>query len=108
VKVNQIALQLYWAAPNLTKQRIVGLRDKNPCPTGCTTTSTIDGRANGFSDVIRIGDGDEVRDVPHRRGGLENTYDFRLAGSQTLTFPPQPPIKVYEVQVRPRDYDHSA
>src|SRR5687768_14586853 len=27
VKVDQVALQLFWAAPNLTKQRIVGLRD---------------------------------------------------------------------------------
>jgi hypothetical protein len=110
VKVNQIALQLYWAAPNLTKQRIVGLRDKNPLPNRMYYhLDHLTVVQNGFSDVIRIGDGDEVRDVPHPAApGSDNTYEFRLAGSQELTFPPNAPIKVYEVQVRPRDYKHSA
>ena len=110
VKVNQIALQLYWAAPNLTKQRIVGLRDANPLPNRMYYhLDHLTVVQNGFSDVIRIGDGDEVRDVRHPAAPLsDSAYDFRLADSLTLTFPPQPPVRVFEVQVRPRNYNQPA
>src|SRR5690606_23705783 len=32
VKVDQVALDVYWAAPNRTKQRIIGLRDERRLP----------------------------------------------------------------------------
>ncbi len=110
VKTNQIALQLYWAAPNLTKQRIVGLRDANSLPNRMYYhLDHLTVVQNGFSDVIRIGDGDEVRDVRHPAApASDSTYDFRLADSTTISFPAQPPVRVYEVQVRPRDYNRSA
>ena len=110
VKVNQIALQLFWARPNLTKQKIVGLRDANPLPNRMYYhLDHLTVVQNGFSDVIRIGEGDEVRDVRHPAAPLsDSTYDFRLADSTIIAFPAQEPVHVYEVQVRPRDYNHSA
>jgi hypothetical protein len=110
VKVDQVALELYWAAPNLTKQRIVGLRDKSLLPNKMYYhLDHLTVVQNGFGDVIRLGDGDEVSDVPHPAAPLSDTvYDFRLADSLHLNFPPQPPVRVYEIQVRPKRTDRSA
>lgn len=110
VKVDQIALELFWAAPNRTKQRIVGLRDVSRLPNRMRYhLDHLTVVQNGFGDVIRLGDGDEVSDVPHPAApGSDSVYDFRLADSLSLTFPPQPPVRVYEVQVRPRQFDRSA
>src|SRR5688572_4260881 len=98
VKVDQVALELYWAAPNLTKQRIVGLRDKSLLPNKMYYhLDHLTVVQNGFGDVIRLGDGDEVSDVPHPAAPSSDTvYDFRLADSLLLNFPPQPPVRVYE------------
>ena len=38
VKVDQVALEVYWGAPNLTKQRIVGLATGRRCRTTSITT----------------------------------------------------------------------
>ena len=110
VKVDQVALELYWAAPNLTKQRIVGLRDKSLLPNKMYYhLDHLTVVQNGFGDVIRLGDGDEVSDVPHPAAPMSDTvYDFRLADSLHLNFPPQPPVRVYEIQVRPKRTDRSA
>ncbi len=110
VKVDQVALELYWAAPNLTKQRIVGLRDKSLLPNKMYYhLDHLTVVQNGFGDIIRLGDGDEVRDVPHPAAPASDTvYDFRVADSLQLSFPPQPPVRVYEVQVRPKHSDRSA
>ncbi|MEX2282415.1 MAG: hypothetical protein WEE89_08020 [Gemmatimonadota bacterium] len=110
VKVDQVALELFWAAPNLTKQRIVGLRDKSLLPNKMYYhLDHLTVVQNGFGDVIRLGDGDEVSDVPHPAAPSSDTvYDFRLADSLQLNFPPQPPVRVYEVQVRPKHRDRSA
>jgi hypothetical protein len=110
VKVDQVALELYWAAPNLTKQRIVGLRDVSRLPNRMHYhLDHLTVVQNGFADIIRLGDGDEVRDVPHPAApGADQIYDYRLADSLSLTFPPQPAIRVYELQVRPKRSDRSA
>src|SRR5688572_19216612 len=109
VKVDQIALELYWAAPNLTKQRIVGLRDVDRLPNRMYYhLDHLTVVQNGFGNLIRLGDGDEVRDVPHPAAiGSDTVYDYLIADSLSLTFPPQPPVRVYEVQVRPRRTDRS-
>src|SRR5690606_9532567 len=105
VKVDQIALDVYWGAPNLTKQRIIGLRDVNRLPNRMYYhLDHLTVVQNEFSDLIRLGDGDEVRDVPHPAApGSEATYDFRLADSLTIQLPSSPePVRVYEIEVRPR------
>ncbi|MGH7461306.1 MAG: hypothetical protein ACREMA_09795, partial [Longimicrobiales bacterium] len=110
VKVDQVALELYWAAPNLTKQKIVGLRDQSRLPNRMYYhLDHLTVVQNGFGDIIRLGDGDEVRDVPHPAALYsDSTYDFRLADSLNISFPGQPPVRVYQVQVRPRRHDRSA
>jgi hypothetical protein len=66
VKTDQIALEVFWAAPNLTKQRIVGLRDESRLPNRMRYhLDHLTVVQNEFGDAIRLGDGDEVSDVPH-------------------------------------------
>ncbi len=105
VKADQLELQVYWRAPNLSKQRIVGWRDRMVLPTDIQYHRDHLGIAlNNFPDRIRIGEGDEVRDVPHPLApGGPALYEFALSDSMTLQFPDQA-IQVYEVLVRPRDY----
>lgn len=111
VKVDQIALDLYWKRPNLTKQRIVGLRDVSRLPNRMTYhLDHLTVVQNGLGDVIRIGDGDEVRDVPHPAApGADSIYDFRVADSVTLQLGGgQPEVRVYEIQTRPKRMNRSA
>lgn len=108
VKADQIALEVYWRAPDLTKQRIVGLRDEKLLPTNIRYhLDHLTVVQDEFGDVIRLGDGDEVSDVVHPVSpGSESVYDFRLSDSLTISFPGSgtEPVRVYEVQVRPRDF----
>jgi hypothetical protein len=111
VKVDQIALDLFWKRPNLTKQRIVGLRDVSRLPNRMYYhLDHLTVVQNNLGDVIKIGDGDEVRDVPHPAApGADSIYDFRLADSVTLRLGGgQSDVRVYEVQVRPKRRDRPA
>jgi hypothetical protein len=66
VKTDQVALEVFWAPPNRTKQRIVGLRDESRLPNRMYYhLDHLTVVQDGFGDVIRMGDGDEVADVPH-------------------------------------------
>ena len=60
-----------------------------------------------FGDQIRLGDGDEVGAVIHPVSPASSAvYDFLLADSLTLTFAgPAGEIRVYELQVRPKDLE---
>jgi hypothetical protein len=106
VKTDQVALDVLWRAPNLAKQRIIGLRDAKNLPTNIRyhedhLTVVLD----NFGDLIRYGDGDEVRDVLHPAAPAgPATYEYRLADSLSIRVPgAAEPVRVYEVQVRPRD-----
>jgi hypothetical protein len=104
VKADELALQVYWRAPNLSKQRIVGRRDTTLLPTDIAYHRDHLGIVqNNFPAIIRLGDGDEVRDVPHplSASGIEQ-YDFALSDSLRITMPGRV-LDVYEVKVRPRD-----
>lgn len=108
VRTDQIALEMYWAAPNMTKQRIVGLRNENALPNRMYYhLDHLSVVQNGFGNRIRVGEGDEVRDVLHPAApGADSVYDFRLADSLTLRLPTAPgPVRVYEINVRPRHPD---
>src|SRR3990170_1331048 len=66
IKADQLALEVYWKAPGRSKQRIVGWRDRRDLPTDIQYHRDHLGIVtNGFGNRIRIGEGDEVRDVPH-------------------------------------------
>lgn len=104
VKADELALQVYWRAPNLSKQRIIGRRDTTLLPTDIEYHRDHLGIVqNNFPAIIRLGDGDEVRDVPHplSASGL-GEYEFALSDSLRITIPGRV-ISVYEVKVRPRN-----
>src|SRR4051812_18106574 len=104
VKADELALEVYWRAPNLSKQRIVGRRDTLLLPTDIAYHRDHLGIVqNNFPAIIRLGEGDEVRDVPHplSRVGL-GLYDFTISDSLRIDLPGRR-VNVYEVRVRPKD-----
>ncbi|HEX7123808.1 MAG TPA: hypothetical protein VF178_15635, partial [Gemmatimonadaceae bacterium] len=104
VKADELALQVYWRAPNHSKQLIVGRRDTLLLPTDIQYHRDHLGIVqNNFPGIIRLGEGDEVRDVTHplSPGGL-TAYDFAIRDSLRISIPGRT-IEVYEVQFRPRD-----
>jgi hypothetical protein len=105
IKADQLELQVYWKAPNLSKQRIIGWRDRMDLPTDISYHRDHLGIAlNNFPDRIRLGEGDEVRDVPHPLApNGPDLYQYALKDSLTIRLPDRD-ILVYEVAVRPRDY----
>ena len=104
VKADQLVNEVYWLAPNLSKQRELGRRDTLLLPTDIAYHRDHLGIVqNNFPAIIRLGDGDEVVDVPHPLSaqGLD-VYDFAITDSLPLTIPGRT-IVLYEVKVRPRD-----
>jgi len=107
VKTDQVALEVYWKAPDSTKQRIVGRRDEESLPTNIQYhLDHLTVVQDDYADLIRLGDGDEVSAVTHPVApGSEAFYDFRLADSISINLGgSQAPVRVYEVDVRPRDF----
>jgi len=105
VKADQLELEVYWKAPQLSKQRIIGWRDRAELPTDINYHRDHLGIVqNNFGRVVRLGEGDEVRDVPHplAPGGTE-LYDFALGDTVTLTLP-QRAVRVVALRVRPKDF----
>ena len=104
VKADELVNEVYWLAPNLSKQRIMGRRDTLLLPTDIAYHRDHLGIVqNNFPAIIRLGDGDEVRDVPHPLSvmGL-NSYDFAITDSLPLNLPGRT-IVLYEVKVRPKN-----
>jgi hypothetical protein len=104
VKADELVNEVYWLAPNLSKQRILGRRDTLLLPTDISYHRDHLGIVqNNFPAIIRLGEGDEVRDVPHplSPAGLA-AYDFALADSLPLRLPGRT-IMLYQVKVRPKD-----
>ena len=104
VKADELVNEIFWMSPNLSKQRIVGRRDTLLLPTDINYHRDHLGIVqNNFPAIIRLGDGDEVRDVPHPLSpqGL-SAYDFAITDSLPLNLPGRT-IVLYEVKVRPRD-----
>ena len=106
VKADELGLEVYWRAPDLSKQRIMGRRDTLLLPTDINYHRDHLGIVqNNFRNIIRIGEGDEVQDVPHPLSptGLE-AYDFAIRDSLQIRIGPRV-LDVYEVLVRPKN-DH--
>ena len=104
IKTDELELEVYWRAPNLSKQRIIGRRDTLLLPTDIAYHRDHLGIVqNNFPNIIRIGEGDEVRDVPHPLSPMGLAlYDFALTDSFSIGAGAQR-IHVYEVKVRPKD-----
>lgn len=104
VKADELSLEVYWHAPNLSKQLIAGRRDTLLLPTDINYHRDHLGIVqNNFPNIIRLGEGDEVRDVPHPLSaeGLEQ-YDYAIRDSLQIRLGPRT-LDVYEVRVRPKN-----
>ena len=105
VKADELRVEVYWQAPDRSKQVILGWRDGAFLPTDINYHRDHLGIVtNNFGNVIRIGEGDEVRDVPHplSPAGLE-AYDYALGDSLAIRTGAGETV-VREVQVRPRSF----
>jgi hypothetical protein len=105
VKADELQLEVYWRAPGLSKQTILGWRDGTWLPTDINYHRDHLGVVtNNYGNRIRIGDGDEVRDVLHPLSpeGLA-AYDFALQDSLSLEADART-VRVFEVSVRPRSF----
>lgn len=106
IKADQVELEVYWRAPNQSKQRIIGWRDRQELPTDINYHRDHLGIVmNNFPDRIRLGEGDEVRDVPHPVSpGAPELYEYAAGDSLEIRLPGGRAIRVVEVRFRPRDF----
>ncbi len=104
VRTDELAVEVYWRAPNQSKQRIVGRRDTLLLPTDIAYhRDHLAIVQNNFPAVIRVGDGDEVLDVPHPLSAAGRTaYDFAITDSLLIRTSDRA-FDVLELKVRPRD-----
>ncbi len=104
VRTDELAVEVYWRAPNLSKQRIVGRRDTLLLPTDIEYhRDHLAIVQNNFPGIIRLGDGDEVQDVPHPLSAAGRAvYDFATTDSFTIRTIDRT-FEVIEVKVRPKD-----
>lgn len=104
IKSDQLVVEVYWGAPDRSKQRIIGRRDTLLLPTDQEYHRDHLGVIqNNFPNIIRLGDGDEVLDVPHPLApGGESVYDYRLADSLAIRGTGVS-IDVMMVSVRPKN-----
>ena len=106
VRTDQLALDVLWRAPGMTRQVITGRRHRETLPTNIRYyTDRLVAVLDNFGDDIVIADGDNVRNVPHPVApGSLDLYDVRLAEQVTLRLPGAPePVRVREIRVRPKD-----
>ena len=105
IKADQLELEVYWKAPGASKQRIVGWRDRAELPTDIVYHQDHLGIVqNGFGKTIRLGDGDEVQDVPHPlAAGGPLLYDYAVEDTLTLTLPDHQ-VRVVQLSFRPKEY----
>jgi hypothetical protein len=105
VKADELDVEVYWQAPDRSKQVVLGWRDGAFLPTDIEYHRDHLGIVtNNFGDVIRIGEGDEVRDAIHplSRAGPA-AYRYALGDSLTIRTGGGE-VTVREVQVRPRSF----
>lgn len=104
VKADELRAEVYWEAPNRSKQTITRWRDRRFLPTDISYHRDHLGIVtDDFGSAIRLGDGDEVRDVVHplAPAGRE-LYDYALGDSLTIDSGADR-VTVRELLVRPRD-----
>ena len=66
IKADELDVEVYWQAPDHSKQVVLGWRDGTFLPTDIEYHRDHLGIVtNDFGDVIRIGESDEVRDAVH-------------------------------------------
>lgn len=104
IRAEELEVEVYGEAPNRHKQIIVAWRDSSFLPNQIRYHRDHLGIvANDFGGVLRLGEGEEVRDVMHplSPAGLTR-YEF-LEGDTLRITGPAGTLRVVEVLVRPRD-----
>ncbi len=104
VRSDEIASDVYWRAPSSSKQLVKGRRDTLLLPTDIRYHRDHLGIVqNNFPSIIRVGDGDEVSDVPHPLSaqGLA-LYDFAIADSLQIRIGPRT-LDVLQLRYKPKD-----
>ena len=104
VRTDELALEVYWRSPNQSKQKLVGRRDTLLLPTDINYhRDHLAIVQNNFPSIIRLGDGDEVQDVPHPLSTAgRDAYDFVLSDSLRIRTNDRA-FDVMMVKVRPRN-----
>lgn len=104
IKADELDVEVYWHAPSSSKQVIVGWRDGRWLPTDISYHRDHLGIVtNNFGDLIRIGEGNEVRDVVHPLAAEGTSlYDYRLRDSVRVRSR-DTVLELYEVEVRPKE-----
>jgi hypothetical protein len=103
-QADELDVEVYWEAPGLSKQRIVAWREGNFLPIRMSYHRDHLGIVtNNFGPLIRIGEGDEVRDAIHPLSleGLDE-YDFGIRDTLKLRTGIGE-LEVLAVQLRPRN-----
>ena len=108
IKADQLELEVYWKSPGASKQRIIGWRDRAELPTDIVYHQDHLGIIqNGFGKSIRLGDGDEVQDVPHPlAAGGPLLYEYAAGDTLTLDLPDRE-VHVVQLAFRPKEF-HTA
>ena len=107
MRVDQVAVDVYRSADGRTRQDIRALRRQEFLPVQDFRyyIDRLTAVQNGFGNRISIGEGRDVRDVPHPLGSQgEDIYRFRITDSIRISAPTLPrPVTVHEIEVQPRD-----
>lgn len=104
IKVDELRVEVYGEAPNRSKQVIRSWRDTTFLPNRVVYHRDHLGIvANDFGATIRLGDGDEVRDIAHPLSprGAEH-HEFAI-GDTVVIRGARGLVRVVAVRVRPRD-----
>jgi len=102
IRADELRVEVYGEAPNRSKQIIVEWRDSTFLPNRLNYHRDHLGIvANDFGSTIRLGQGDEVRDVPHplSEAGLA-AYQFAVGDTVTLAAL-HGAVRVVAIDVRP-------
>ncbi|HET7041812.1 MAG TPA: hypothetical protein VFI13_07325 [Gemmatimonadales bacterium] len=104
IKADELDVEVYWSAPGRSKQVIRGWRDRRYLPTDIRYHRDHLGIVtDGYGPMIRIGEGDEVRDVVHplSPAGLA-LYEYALRDSTQIEAGGER-VTLDVIDVRPRD-----
>lgn len=104
VQSEELALSISWWQPGRSAQRLIGRRDTTLLPADVgyyrDRYSVV---LDNLPDRIRLGDGQDVRDVPHPLGaGALSLYEYSMGSPLTIRIPGRE-ILVDEVKFRPRN-----
>jgi len=109
VQSEELALTIAWWQPGQSAQRLVGRRDTTLLPADVGYYRDRYGVIlDNLPDRIRLGDGQDVRDVPHPlAAGARSLYEYQSGDRLTIRIPGRE-IVVDEVRFRPRDASQPA